>query len=93
MTKTQTPTLEPRDYVGYRVGSNVTSHNAYGIGVYQFFRDHSVTVQSGIQVPDALVSSFVSPFTVFLNGLGTIQHVINNLGDPTAAGTVTSYVC
>ena len=75
------------------MGSNVTSHNAYGVGVYQFFRDHAVTVQSGIQVPDGLVSSFVSPFTVFLNGLGTIQHAINNLGDPTAVGTVTSYVC
>ena len=80
-------------YVGYRVGSNVTSHNAYGVGVYQFFRDHAVTVKSGIQVPDALVSSFVSPFTVFLNGLGKIEHVINNLGDTTASGVVTAYVC
>ena len=80
-------------YVGYRVGKNVTSHNAYGVGVYQFFRDHPVTVQSAIQVPDSLVSSFVSPFSVFLSGLGKIEHVINNIGDATENGTITAYVC
>ena len=35
--------------VGYHVASNVKQHAGYGIGVYSFFRDHNVTVKSGIK--------------------------------------------
>ena len=55
---------------GYLVAENVTSHNAWGVGVYSFFRDHSVTVQSGIKCPKQLEGGFVHPFTVKLNGHG-----------------------
>eukprot|EP00351_Strombidinopsis_sp_SopsisLIS2011_P000243 CAMPEP_0116884062 /NCGR_PEP_ID=MMETSP0463-20121206/16781_1 /TAXON_ID=181622 /ORGANISM="Strombidinopsis sp, Strain SopsisLIS2011" /LENGTH=116 /DNA_ID=CAMNT_0004539845 /DNA_START=1197 /DNA_END=1547 /DNA_ORIENTATION=- len=29
-------------WAGYYVGDNVTNHEAYGIGVYSFFRDHYI---------------------------------------------------
>merc|ERR1712012_1284256 len=36
-------------YAGYRVASDVTTHVAHGVGVYHFFRDFPVTVQSVIR--------------------------------------------
>ena len=75
-------------FVGYRVGPAVMQHDAWGTGVYHFFRDHNVTVASGIVAPAALVSSFTSPLSVYLNGNGTIQHVINGYGDHTGYGGV-----
>ena len=48
----------------------MTTHDAQGVGVYSFFRDHNVTVASGIVCPAALEASFVAPLSVFLNGFG-----------------------
>lgn len=84
-----------KGYVGYRVEESVTSHSAKGVGVYHYFRDYKVTVQSGIVCPSALEGGFDSPFVRFLNGQGTVDHVINNLGaltSPTSA-LKTAYVC
>jgi len=81
-------------YAGYRVASHVQSHVAYGVGVYSFFRDHNVTVRSGIVAPPALEPSFVAPLSIFLNGHGEIKHVINDKGGAsTAAGKHVNYVC
>ena len=77
-----------RGYVGYRVDAAVTQHDAWGTGVYSYFRDYNVTVASGIAAPAALVSRFHSPLTVCLNGTGVsvIQHVINDYGGQTDLG-------
>ena len=83
-------------FVGYRVGAAVTQHDAWGTGVYHYFRDHAVTVASGIAAPAALVSRFTSPFVVYLSGSGTVQHVINGYGsqtDPTHGGGSPAYYC
>jgi len=83
-------------YAGYRVASDVTTHVAHGVGVYHFFRDFPVTVQSGIRTPAALVSSVISPLSVFLNGQGTTLHVINDLGNattPAAGGGSPTWYC
>ena len=72
-----------RGFVGYRVDAAVTQHDAWGTGVYHYFRDHKVTVASGIAAPAALVPRFHSPLTVCLNGSGTIQHIINDYGGQT----------
>mmetsp|Transcript_63589 Transcript_63589/g.127737 ORF Transcript_63589/g.127737 Transcript_63589/m.127737 type:complete len:400 (+) Transcript_63589:357-1556(+) len=79
-------------FVGYRVGANVTSHQGYGIGVYSYFRDFEVNVETGISAPES--ATFDSPFSVFLNGYGGIKHVLNDQGNATgldAAGQ--AYVC
>jgi hypothetical protein len=67
-------------YAGYRVGPNVQRHIAKGVGVYHFFRDHKVTVKSGIVAPMAPGVQFDSPLSVYLNGKGTVQHVLNDQG-------------
>ena len=82
-------------YVGYRVVEGVQEHVAFGAGVYTFFRDHPVTVATGISVPEAVESSFVAPLGVFLNGLGTLSHVLNKHGNATSLGMngKPAYVC
>ncbi len=50
----------------------------YGVGVYHFFRDYAVTVESGFVAPPT--ATFHAPLTVFLNGLGTINHILNEEG-------------
>ena len=62
-------------YAGYRVVDGVQTHDARGVGVYAFFRDHNVSVASGIVCPPALESSFIAPLTVFLSGHGGEQSV------------------
>ena len=69
------------------------AHNAYGVGVYTFFRDHEVTVDTAIRAPDGVVGSFVAPLAVKLNGNGGANHVLNALGDPVLQTTDISYVC
>ena len=83
--------LPPR----YRVAPTVKTHNAWGIGVYCFFRDHNVTVKSGIVCPPALEASFVHPLSVFLNGNGGITHIINDQGAGSAMGgdLQVHYIC
>lgn len=79
------------------MADDVAQHDAYGVGVYHFFRDHIVTVKSGIRAPDALLPRFVAPLGVYLNGNGTVLHVINSKGDWTGVAGAqsgdTSYVC
>lgn len=68
-------------YVGYRVGNAVSSHLAYGVGVYSYFRDHNVFVKSGILSPVGSGIQFINAFTRYLNGNGGIGSVLNgNLG-------------
>ena len=81
-------------YVGYRVAANVTSHEAYGVGVYTYFRDYNVTVASGISCPTDLISSFTAPLAVFLNGKGIMDNIIDNVGGKTWwGGQHVQYVC
>merc|ERR1711935_577486 len=80
-------------YVGYRVADSVKFHNAYGIGVYAYFRDNSVIVESGIKAPESLVKSFVNPFSIFLNGNGAIHHIINGHGGEVRRGVQKQYLC
>ncbi len=70
-------------YPSYVVSKSVTSHQAYGLGIYSFFNlginiieDNAMTVPevSGIAIQDA--------GTVWLNGSGQITHVINGQGVP-----------
>jgi len=73
-------TFGTNGFTGYRVADQVTEHKAYGVGIYHFFRDYAVTVDAAISVPSTLVQNFYSPLTVYLNGLGSVEHVINAYG-------------
>ena len=82
-------------FASYKVGENVSTHEAWGVGVYSFFRDHTVDMDSGIKAPSNEGVKFHNSLSVFLNGNGSIKHVINGDGDtvPTPDHGMTSFVC
>jgi hypothetical protein len=68
-------------YAAYKVSDSVMTHEAWGMGSYCFFNVgpsiHSlnafeVPLTSGVKLHDIL--------TVFLNGNGGIEHVVNGTG-------------
>lgn len=77
-------------YASYRVADGVTSHEAIGLGVYSFFNQGvDIRVESGIQAPNTPNVRFRSMTSVFLNGSGGLNHVINSTGAP-AVGSFAS---
>ncbi len=80
-------------YSSYAVSSQVTSHLAYGLGVYSFFNQGvNIVEDSGITVPDANGVVINDAVSVFLNGSGSIAHTVNNAGTTVQKGSITSYV-
>jgi hypothetical protein len=61
---------------------DVTSHEAWGIGVYCFFRDAPIAATSAIEAPHVSGVKFHGLTSIWLDGfLGSeITHIINNLG-------------
>jgi len=80
-------------YVSYKVADNVQNHQAWGVGAYSYFRDHAVTVNSGIETPTGRCIHFTNSVSVFLTGKGKISHVINNVGDYVSRANQQKYVC
>ncbi|MCU1681851.1 MAG: hypothetical protein JWQ81_2590 [Amycolatopsis sp.] len=80
-------------YAAYKVGANVTSHEAWGLGSYNFFNvNPAVNAYHAFEVPNAASVKFHSLLTVSLNYQGTITHVINDTGAVTPTGTTPSNV-
>jgi hypothetical protein len=76
-------------YAAYKVGANVTSHEAWGLGSYCFFDTNpAVSSYHAFEVPSNAGVRFHSLLTVSLNYRGTITHVINDAGGTTPSGTV-----
>jgi hypothetical protein len=74
------------------VADSVTSHQAWGLGVYCFMSTNpSVVADHAIEVPGR-GSSFHDMVTVSLGGDGTIRHIINNAGGQVTNGTMTQYL-
>ncbi|HEY2062054.1 MAG TPA: hypothetical protein VGH57_27030 [Amycolatopsis sp.] len=83
-------------YAAYKVGDNVTSHEAWGLGSYCFFDTNpAVASAHAFEVPQNAGVKLHSLLTVSLNHRGTITHVVNDTGDVTPDGTkpvnVTNY--
>lgn len=79
--------------VSYMVNDSVQKHQAWGVGVYCYFRDHPVVAPTGIHTPTGSGIHFTNSLSVFLNGHGEISHVINSTGDPVTHVNDQSYVC
>ncbi|WP_201850013.1 adenylyl cyclase [Myceligenerans indicum] len=83
-------------YASYRVADHVRRHEAVGLGVYSYFWNGvDIRTDSAIRTPTGTGISFRSMTSVFLNGSGGINHVVNDEGDPAvgsfAAPQVVSY--
>ncbi len=74
-------------YSSYKVADNVTSHEAWGVGVYCFFRDSPVKANSAIEAPSVPGVKFHHLTTVWLNGTqgSEIVHIIDTMGEAACA--------
>lgn len=60
------------------MSDSVTSHEVYGIGVYSYFADYDVKIKNAIKTPNHAGIKVVNALTVFLNGKGSINHIVND---------------
>ena len=73
-------------YASYKVNNNVTTHQAYGLGVYcVFFADTSVRCHNGYESPTSSGIKMNNLLTLHLVGR-EITHVINGIGNAAKAG-------
>jgi hypothetical protein len=69
-------------FASYKVADTVTRHEAWGVGVYAYFRDAPVKAHSAIEAPAVAGVKFHNLTTIWLNGKAgsEITHIINDLG-------------
>jgi hypothetical protein len=86
-----------RGFAAYRVADGVTSHEAWGLGSYCYFRANpAVTLDHAFEAPTRPGVRFHNLTTVSLGGgVGTIANIVNQAGDEVRAGqtlaTLSSY--
>ncbi len=68
-------------WASYKVADNVTTHEAWGLGVYSVFRKPNVVLTRAIEVPVKPAIRFHHAMTIALDDKGEITHVINDTGD------------
>ncbi|WP_084735593.1 discoidin domain-containing protein [Actinophytocola xinjiangensis] len=80
-------------WAAYKVADSVTSHEAWGVGVYCFFNTNpSVVASRGFEAPNRSGVRFHGLVTVSLGGVGTINRVINDTGETVNQPHQVSYV-
>ncbi|WP_328306847.1 coagulation factor 5/8 type domain-containing protein [Streptomyces sp. NBC_00442] len=86
-----------KGYAAYKVGPNVTTHEAWGLGSYcNYTADTGIVQHHGFAAPNAAGVKFHDVLVVSLGGNGQYEHVINEAGSPTSGtstvpSTVVSY--
>ena len=76
-------------YPAYKVADTVTSHEAWGLGSYCYFNANpAVHSANGFQAPANGGVKLHDIFTISLAS-GTIDHVVNGIGDAATADAVT----
>jgi hypothetical protein len=75
-------------FASYKVGSSVTSHEAWGVGIYCFFStNNSVKAANAIEAPNNANVKFHNMTAVSLGGTGEITHIINGQGSAANSGS------
>jgi len=70
-------------FASYKVGAKVTTHEAWGVGVYHVFKKSAVVADNGIETPAAAGIKIHHAFTYRLSGGkpgSGIRNVINGTG-------------
>jgi len=71
-------------WASYKVADGVTSHEAWGLGVYSVFRHPDVVLTRAMETPKSPNVRFHDMITVALGDHGAINHVIDDTGEATA---------
>ena len=69
-------------WAAYKVADTVTSHEAWGLGIYSVFRNRDVVLSRAIETPERAGVRFHDIITVRLGNNGEITNVINDTGGP-----------
>lgn len=85
-----------RGFASYKVADHVTSHEAWGLGVYSVFTNANIFLDRAIEVPNNPNVRIHNMITACLGNNGGIIRVINNTGGQTGCNasvtpTVTNY--
>ena len=68
-------------YPSYKVANTVTSHHAYGMGVYTFYVSNpALVMDNAFEAPQVAGVAFTDLITVSLDGTSRINNVINGTG-------------
>ena len=86
-------------WAAFKVGNRVRTFNGYGMGSYSFFNQGvDIFAANAFEVPKTLApGSLHNLLTIFLNGKGGIQNVVNGIGgsataaNPSTPVTVVNY--
>jgi hypothetical protein len=73
-------------WASYKVADSVTSHEAWGLGIYSVFTNPGIFVTRAVEVPKTTNVKFHHLVTVNLTANGGISNVINDQGGATAPG-------
>jgi len=71
-------------WASYKVADGVTTHEAWGLGVYSVFIYSDVGLTRAIETPKSPQVRFHDMITVALGDHGAISHVIDDTGEATA---------
>jgi len=71
-------------WASYKVADGVTSHEAWGLGVYSVFEHPAVVLTRAIETPKSREVRFHDMITVALGDHGGISHVVDDMGQATA---------
>jgi hypothetical protein len=67
-------------YAAYEVADSVKTHEAWGMGSYCYFINPDIWATRAFEVPSTPGVALHDILTVFLNGNGGIDHVVNDVG-------------
>ncbi|MCC7175293.1 MAG: coagulation factor 5/8 type domain-containing protein [Bryobacterales bacterium] len=70
-------------WASYKVADGVSSHQAWGLGIYSVFRNRGVVLTRAIEAPENSGVKFHHAITVCIGANGEISNVINNTGGAT----------
>jgi hypothetical protein len=71
-------------WASYKVADSVSTHEAWGLGIYSVFLQPAVTLSHAIEVPRTPQVRFHHMITVALGDKGEIENVIDDQGGPTS---------
>jgi hypothetical protein len=71
-------------WASYKVANSVTTHEAWGLGVYSVFQHPGVLLSRAVETPRSPDVRFHDIITVCLGNNGAISNVINDTGGPTS---------
>jgi hypothetical protein len=73
-------------WASYKVADSVTTHEAWGLGIYSVFRHPNVVLSRAIEAPKTPDVKFHDMITVALDNLGEISNVIDDAGGAAKPG-------